>query len=94
VPEESRVLIVRRLWSLNSDRLETWLIPSGTIQIDNITISIGLSQEKPEKKKKRNFKDDFCGGQGWMRTINKLDEARTKAFDHMMSVWHRAAAAP
>jgi len=29
-----------------------------------------------------------------MQTINKLDEARTKAFDHMMSVWHRAAAAP
>jgi len=28
VPEDSRVLIVRRLWFPTSDRLQTWLIPS------------------------------------------------------------------
>jgi len=30
VPEDSRVLRVRRLWFPTSDRLQTWLIPSGT----------------------------------------------------------------
>jgi len=32
VPEDSRVLRVRRLWSPTSDRLDTWLIPSRTTQ--------------------------------------------------------------
>jgi len=30
VPKDSRVLRVRRLWFPTSDRLQTWLIPSGT----------------------------------------------------------------
>ena len=30
VPEDSRVLRVRRLWFPTSNHLETWLIPSGT----------------------------------------------------------------
>ena len=30
VPEDSRVLRVRRLWFPTSDRLQTWLILSGT----------------------------------------------------------------
>jgi len=30
VPEDSRVLSERRLWFLTSDRLQTWLILSGT----------------------------------------------------------------
>jgi len=54
VPEESRVLIVRRLWSLNSDRLETWLIPSGTIQYrqyhDFHRVEPGKAQKEQEKK--------------------------------------------
>ena len=37
VPEDSRVLRVRRLWFLTSDRLETWLIPSRRPGREHIT---------------------------------------------------------
>jgi len=47
--------------------------------------------KSPRKWWKQNFvEDDLLGGQGQVRTIDKLDVACTKAKDQMMPVWQRS----